>query len=100
MRVLVLGGTQFVGRTIVEHALAAGHSVTITNRGLTSPTAAELFGERVEHIVSDRGGDLGELEGRRWDVAIDVNGYLPRDVASSARRLADAVGMYCTSSRR
>ena len=77
MRVLVLGGTNFVGRAIVEAAVAEGHTVTLTNRGHSQPTAAELFGDQVEHIAGDRFGDLCELAGREWDVAIDVNGYLP-----------------------
>lgn len=95
MKVLVLGGTNFVGRAIANHAVSLGHSVTIANRGQSTPTAAELFGDRVEHIVGDRVlGDLRELTdgGRSWDVCIDVNGYLPLAVRKSSRALAGRVG--------
>ena len=94
MRVLILGGTKFVGRTIAEHALAAGHTVTITNRGSTPPLAADLFPD-AEFIPGDRLGDLRELADRTWDVAIDVNGYLPLAVKKSAQALAGSVGLYC-----
>ncbi|HKI06719.1 MAG TPA: NAD-dependent epimerase/dehydratase family protein [Thermoanaerobaculia bacterium] len=90
MRVLILGGTRFVGRHLTEAALAAGHRVTLFNRGRTSPG---LFPE-AEHIQGDRGRDLSLLEGRRWNVAIDVNGYLPKEVRASARLLAGAVESY------
>src|SRR5215203_4417844 len=90
MRVLILGGTSFVGRHLTEAALAAGHRVTLFNRGRTNPG---LFPE-AEHLRGDRRRDLSALEGRRWNVAIDVNGYLPKQVGASARLLADAVESY------
>jgi 2'-hydroxyisoflavone reductase len=90
MRVLILGGTRFVGRHLAEAALAAGHQVTLFNRGRTNP---DLFPE-AEHLRGDRGGDLTALAGRRWHVAIDVNGYLPRQVWASAELLAGAVERY------
>jgi 2'-hydroxyisoflavone reductase len=90
MRVLILGGTSFVGRHLTEAALAAGHRVTLFNRGRTNPG---LFPE-AEHLQGDRGRDLSALQGRRWNVAIDVNGYLPKQVRASARLLADAVESY------
>jgi 2'-hydroxyisoflavone reductase len=88
VQVLVLGGTRFVGRHIVEAALAAGHEPTVFHRG---QTGADLF-PNVEHVHGDRDGDLSALEGRAWDAAIDVSGYLPRLVRASARLLAGAVG--------
>jgi 2'-hydroxyisoflavone reductase len=90
MRLLILGGTRFVGRHLTEAALAAGHQVTLFNRGRTSP---DLFPE-AEHLRGDRGTDLAVLAGRRWNVAIDVNGYLPRQVRASAELLAGAVERY------
>jgi 2'-hydroxyisoflavone reductase len=90
MRILVLGGTQFVGRALVEAALAAGNEVTLFHRGVTNPS---LFPE-ADHVLGDRDGDLGLLEGRRWDVCIDVSGYLPRLVGDSATALRDSVGRY------
>jgi 2'-hydroxyisoflavone reductase len=83
---LILGGTGFLGRHLVEAALGDGHRPTLFNRGLTK---AELFPE-VERIEGDREGDLSPLLGRRWDSVIDTCGYVPRVVGASARLLADA----------
>ena len=91
MRVLVLGGTVFVGRHIVEAALARGHDVTLFNRGRTNP---RLF-EGVEHLQGDRErDDLAGLEGRSWDVVVDTSGYVPRVVRASAELLAGAAEHY------
>lgn len=90
MKLLVLGGTVFLGRHIVEAALAQGHAVTLFNRGQHN---ADLYSE-VERLHGDRDGDLAALRGRRWDAVIDTSGYLPRVVRESARLLADAVEHY------
>ena len=90
MRILFLGGTQFVGRHMVEAALARGHSVTLFNRGQTNP---ELFPE-AERLTGDRDGNLEALRGRNWDAVVDVNGYIPRLVRDSANLLKDAVSRY------
>jgi 2'-hydroxyisoflavone reductase len=90
MRILVLGGTRFVGRAFVEEALAAGHEVTLFNRGRTNPG---LFPE-VETVIGDRGRDLGALAGRTWDVTFDSSCYLPRLARASARALVDAAATY------
>jgi len=90
MRLLVLGGTKFLGRTVVEAGLARGHEVTLFNRGLTN---AELFPE-VEKLRGDRDGDLAALEGREWDAVIDPSGYVPRLVRDSAELLRGSVGHY------
>ncbi len=90
MKLLVLGGTVFVGRHLVEAALARGHEVTLFNRGQHN---AELFPE-CEKLRGDRDGDLSALEGRRWDAAIDPSGYVPRLVRDAATLLADAVEHY------
>jgi 2'-hydroxyisoflavone reductase len=87
MRILVIGGTEFVGRHFVAQALDEGHRLTLFNRGVTNPA---LFPE-AERIRGDRDGGLAPLTGRTWDVAVDTCGYVPRVVASSARMLADAV---------
>jgi 2'-hydroxyisoflavone reductase len=79
LRLLVLGGTQFVGRALVEAALARGHEVTLFNRGRTNP---QLFPE-VEKLRGDRDGKLDALRGRSWDAVADVAGYLPRVVRQS-----------------
>jgi len=90
MRLLILGGTRFVGRHLAAAALARGHELTLVHRGLTNPG---LF-PAAEHLLGDRGGDLSFLSGRRWDAAVDVNGYVPRLVGASAGRLAGAVERY------
>ncbi|MBL8130597.1 MAG: epimerase [Anaerolineae bacterium] len=94
VKILVLGGSVLVGRHIVEAALAAGHEVTLFNRGRTH---VELFPE-VEKLRGDRDSRVGEgltaLRGRRWDAVIDVNGYVPRIVRDSAELLAEAVDHY------
>ena len=87
MRLLVLGGTQFVGRAVTTAALAAGHDVSLFHRGRTN---AELFPE-VEHVLGDRDGGLETLRGRDWDACVDVSGYLPRLVRDSSELLRDAV---------
>jgi len=90
MKLLVLGGTQFVGRHIVEAALARGHAVTLFHRGQTNPG---LF-PQTQEILGDRDGGLGALRGGTWDAVIDVNGYVPRLVGDSVRALSGAAGYY------
>lgn len=90
MKLLILGGTRFVGRHLVEAARARGHEVTLFNRGKHSP--AELTG--VETIHGDRNSELDKLKGRRWDAVIDTCGYLPRAVRASAEILSGSVGRY------
>jgi 2'-hydroxyisoflavone reductase len=90
MRLLILGGTRFLGRHLVELALAGGHEVTLFNRGQLNP---ELFPE-VERLHGDRDGGLDALRGRRWDAVIDPSGFSPRVVRDSARLLADAAEHY------
>jgi 2'-hydroxyisoflavone reductase len=90
MKLLVLGGTVFVGRHIVERALARGDEVTLFNRGRHG---SELFPE-VEKLRGDRDGDLRPLAGRAWDAVVDTSGYFPRIVGASARALADRVEHY------
>lgn len=90
MRLLILGGTVFVGRHLVEVALARGHTVTLFNRGQHNP---DLF-PTVEKIRGDRNGGLDPLAGRQWDAVIDTCGYVPRVVQASATQLAAQVAHY------
>jgi len=90
MRLLVLGGTVFLGRHLVDAALARGHGVTLFNRGQHDP---DLFPD-VERLRGDRGDNLDVLRGRRWDAVVDTCGYVPRVVRASAEFLADAVSHY------
>ena len=88
MKLLILGGTEFLGRHAVAAALAAGHDVTIFTRGQTNP---ELYPE-VERLRGDRDGDLGVLEGRSWDGVVWGRGAADERVPAAALRFgAEAV---------
>jgi len=89
MRILILGGTQFLGRHTVEAALARGHDVTMFNRGQTRP---ELFPD-VEKLRGDRDGGLDAVRGRDFDAVVDTSGYVPRVVRETIDALGD-VGHY------
>ncbi len=89
MRMLVLGGTQFLGRHVVDAALEHGHDVTLFNRGQTRP---ELFAN-VEKLRGDRDGDLEAIRGRSFDAVVDTSGYVPRIVSETLAALDD-VGHY------
>ncbi len=90
MDLLIIGGTRFLGRALVDEARAAGHRVTLFNRGQSNPG---LYHD-VEQIHGDRDRDLAALAGRRWDAVIDTCGYVPRVVGAAAEFLAGAVEHY------
>lgn len=96
MRILVMGGTGFLGPHFVEAALARGHRLTLFNRGKTNP---ERFSdpryEGIEQLQGDRKLDLSALQGeQRWDAVLDTSAYIPADVTRSARLLAPRIGQY------
>lgn len=77
MNLLIMGGTQFLGRAIVTAALESGHNVALFHRGKTNP---DLFPE-AEHLIGDRKDtNLDALKGRSFDAVIDVSAYIPRAV--------------------
>ena len=88
MKLLIIGGTRFLGRYLVTSALANNHEVTLFNRGRhpSEPT--------VETIQGDRNKDLEKLKGRRWDAVVDTCGMLPRAVKAAAQVLSDSVETY------
>ena len=90
LRILILGGTRFLGVHLTQLALDRGHQVTQFNRGKTNP---DLF-PQVEHLHGDRDGQLDSLRGRKWDAVIDDSGYVPRHVRLSAELLAPNVSQY------
>jgi nucleoside-diphosphate-sugar epimerase len=90
VRILVLGGTRFLGRALVDAALARGHELTLFNRGRTNP---HLYPE-VERLIGDRAGDLAPLRGRSWDAVIDTCGYVPNVVSASLEALSSS-WLYC-----
>ncbi len=88
MRILLIGGTRFVGRAMADAALAADHDLTLLHRGRTDePDLADA-----EHLHADRDGDLSVLGGREFDATIDVCAYLPRQVDSLAAALGGGGG--------
>ena len=90
MRLLIIGGTHFLGRALTEAALADGHEVTLFHRGRTY---ADDF-PRARHILGDRDGGLDGLGPETWDAVIDTCGFVPRVVRAAAERLRDRVGLY------
>ncbi|MET0741720.1 MAG: NAD-dependent epimerase/dehydratase family protein [Candidatus Nanopelagicales bacterium] len=91
MRVLVLGGTSFVGRAMADAALAAGHGVTLLNRGVTAPDRPDV---ETLHADRDAPTTLSVLDGRMWDAVIDVSGRSASQVSATADRLVEAVPHY------
>jgi 2'-hydroxyisoflavone reductase len=90
MRILIIGGTRFVGRHITQAALDAGHEVALLHRG---QSGADLF-PAATHLQADRNADLSVLRGTRWDATIDVSAYLPRQVVDLAQALDGNGGQY------
>jgi 2'-hydroxyisoflavone reductase len=96
LKILVLGGTGFLGPQFVEAARAHGHTLTLFNRGKTNPErfAGEDYRD-VEQLHGDRKTDMKALEGdRRWDAVLDTSAYLPADVTRSTQLLGKHVGQY------
>ncbi len=99
-KILILGGTGFVGPHNVRYALSRGHQVTIFNRGRSGPS---LFGKDVEQLSGDRANNLEALKGRKWDAVIDESASLssaPEWVKLSANLLKDSTDQYLFVSTR
>jgi len=90
VRILILGGTRFLGRAITDAALGRGDTVTLFNRGISNPG---LY-PGVETVIGDRTADLSPLDGRDWDAVIDVAGYDPQVVRRSAETFAERTARY------
>ena len=91
MRILVLGGTSFVGRAVVEDALRTGAEVTLFGRGKTGP---DLFPD-LTRLTGDRdSGDYAALGAGSWDAVVDVSGYVPRHVGQAMDALGERAGRY------
>lgn len=91
MRILVLGGTSFVGRAIVDAALHAAAEVSLFGRGRTG---SELFPDVPRRIGDRDTGDYTALRDGSWDAVVDVSGYVPRHVGQAMEALGDRVGRY------
>jgi len=90
MKLLIIGGTRFVGPYFIEDALARGHQVTVFTRGMQKRDLPS----QVERLYGNRDVDLTPLKGRAWDAVIDTCGYVPRVVQMSAELLRDRVEHY------
>jgi 2'-hydroxyisoflavone reductase len=91
MKILILGGTGFIGPHIVDAALKGKHTLTLFNRGKTNP---QLFPD-LEKLRGDRDkGDLKSLEGRKWDAVVDTHGFFPRKIKEVLQILAPNIGQY------
>ena len=90
MKLLIIGGTRFLGRHVLTAALARDYEITLFNRGRYSSE----FSKDVETIQGNRNTDLDKLQGRRWDAVVDTCGMLPRSVKATAEALSDSVDHY------
>lgn len=90
MKVLIIGGTKFLGRHLVTAAVARDHEITLFHRNKNSSAGLPA----VEEIYGERNADLSRLQNRHWDAVIDTCGYLPQTVNASAAALKNAVGQY------
>jgi 2'-hydroxyisoflavone reductase len=89
MKVLILGGTRFLGKAMVEEGLKRGHELTLFNRGNNQGVFAE-----VEQLIGDRDGDLSVLKNRQWDVVMDTCGFKPSQIEKVASVLGDNIQHY------
>lgn len=89
MKVLILGGTRFVGKALVEEGLKRGHEITICNRG----SQPEMFAQ-VEQLIGDRDKDMQVLADREWDIVMDTCGMTPSQTKRTAAALGDRIGQY------
>jgi len=90
LKILVLGGTGFIGPHMVREALRRGHDVTLFNRGKTN----NLLFPDLETLIGDRDNGLDSLKGGKWDAVVDNSGYVPRHVADSSRLLSPSISHY------
>jgi 2'-hydroxyisoflavone reductase len=92
MRLLILGGSAFLGRAVAAEALACGHEVTVFNRGRTAPDVPGVAAVRGDRESAE---DLERLAGHGpWDAVVDTSGYVPQIVGASVRALADSAAAY------
>src|ERR1700733_7076160 len=90
LKVLVLGGTHFLGLQLTEELQKKGHEVTLFNRGIQNPN---IF-PNIEQLHGDRDGNLSALRERQWDAVIDTSGHIPRIVEQSAKLLEESTNHY------
>ena len=98
LRILILGGTSFLGPHQIRYALDRGHSVSTFTRGQTESTIYKRMYDDVEQLVGDRSGDHSALSGRSWDIVIDNSGRQVEWTRHAAELLRDTVDMYVYTS--
>ena len=98
LRILLLGGSSFLGPHQIAYALERGHKITTFTRGKTKPTVHRELYDQVEHLVGDRENDLEALKGRKWDAVIDNSGHRVQWTKDTAELLKDNVGLYLYTS--
>jgi len=98
LKILLLGGTSFLGPHQIAYALSQGHSVSTFTRGKTKPTIYQDLFRKVEQLVGDRQDDLESLKGKKWDVVIDNSGHKAEWTARSAALLKDSCDLYLYTS--
>jgi len=90
LKVLILGGTGFIGPHFIDALTAGGHKITLFNRGKRDPEVRP----GIEQLLGDRNGEISSLKGHDWDVVIDNSGYTPSQVKATAELLKDHVRKY------
>lgn len=98
LKILILGGTSFLGPHQISYALSRGHSISIFTRGKTKPTVHESLYNKVEQLIGDRDNDLTALYNRKWDAIIDNSGHNVEWTKKSAELLKDNCGLYLYTS--
>ena len=98
LKILILGGTSFLGPHQIAYALNRGHQISIFTRGRTQPTIYKKLFKEVEQLVGDRQDNLSALENRSWDAVIDNSGHRVNWTRDSAQLLKDNVDLYLYTS--
>jgi len=94
LKILILGGSSFLGPHQIAYALNQGHEVTMFSRGKTKPTVHTEMFDQVEKLVGDREDNLEALKGRKWDVVIDNSGRKVSWTKATAELLKDSCELY------
>ena len=98
LKILILGGTSFLGPHQIAYALKRGHEVSTFTRGKTIPKIHQALFDKVEKLVGDRENDLEALKNRSWDVVIDNSGRRVKWTEDTAQLLVDNVQFYMYTS--
>ena len=98
LKILLLGGTSFLGPHQIAYAIDRGHEITTFTRGKTRPTIHKEYFDKVESLIGDRKDNLEALKGRKWDAVIDNSGHRVQWTRDTAQLLKDNVELYLYTS--